>query len=112
MCLFVRVSPFLFLPYLRVNTGTSPLVDEGLILWFFFFLFLYIYWILMCEGRKGRVRRGGCGGEEMKGIKEKHCSIIQVLSHVMPCTCSAVISFFFFFLFPLPVIASYQWYRN
>ena len=44
MCPFVRVSPFLFLPYLRVNTGTSPLVDEGLILWFFFsFSSFYTY---------------------------------------------------------------------
>lgn len=59
----------------------------------------------MCEGKKGRVRRGevvgmwGCGGEEMKGIKEKHCSIIQVLSHVMPCTCRTVVFLFFSFSF-------------
>lgn len=69
----------------------------------------------MKEGRGGLEGGGGlwgCGGEEMKGIKEKHCSIIiQVLSHVMPCTCRAVV-FLFLFLFLFSLIASYQWYRS
>jgi len=70
MCLYVSlcvcVSPFIFPPYLRVNTGTSPLVDEGLILWFSSSLYIYIGpWYVKGE-REGRVRRGECGDAEVR----------------------------------------------